>query len=251
MFMNVHSPADRASTDEPPTGPPIGRRGTRALEIRGRLLDAAEALVAERQSAAITARDIAREAGVSDGVLYNHFADKHDLVVAALVRRFERLVATFRADLAVTADAAPLPGLAAGLERFVGASFRLHAAALPMLANVLSEPVLFRRFMVEIHRPPFGVGVFMEPLEEHLRSERRAGRVGDADPSAATELLVGSILLLALRDLVAPRPAEAVGARLREIVGTLVLGLAPRADRGPGGAHRAALGAPSPEEGSP
>ena len=229
--MNAHSSSPGTHTAEPPAGRPIGRRAVRALELRGQLLDAAEALIAERQAAAITARDIAREAGVSDGVLYNHFADKHDLVVAALVRRFERLVGAFQAELATGPGGDPPPDLEAGLARLVDSAHRLHAATLPMLANVLSEPALVGRFMAEIHRPPLGPHVFMDPIEEHLAAERREGRIGDADPRAATHLLVGSILLTALQDLVAPRPKEVVHRHLRELVHTLITGLAPRNPR--------------------
>jgi AcrR family transcriptional regulator len=227
--MNVHSPS--AAGEAHPRrrgGHRSDLRAHRAQEIRGRLLDAAEALLAERQAAAITARDIARRAAVSDGVLYNHFADKHELVVAALVRRFERLVETFRAEMSQATPSPAPPRLEVDLDRLAGASFRLHAAALPMLANVLSEPALFGRFMVAMHRPPLGPRVFMDPIEAHLRSERGAGRVGDVDAGAATGLLVGSILLLALQDLVAPRPDEAIEAHLHRAVRALVIGLAPR-----------------------
>jgi AcrR family transcriptional regulator len=229
VFMNMHSP--RSDVAGPPRrrgGHRSGLRAHRAQELRGRLLDAAETLLAERQAAAITARDIARRAAVSDGFLYNHFDDKHELVVAALVRRFERLVEAFQAEISTEAPSPAPPRLEVDLDRLVGASFRLHAAALPTLANVLSEPALFQRFMVAIHRPPLGPRVFIDPIEAHLRSERDAGRLGDVDPGAATGLLVGAILLLALQDLVAPRPAEVVEAHLHETVRALVIGLAPR-----------------------
>jgi AcrR family transcriptional regulator len=229
VFMNVHSPS---TSEEAPHRERGGRRSAlrarRADELRGRLLDAAEALLADRQVAAITARDIARRAAVSDGVLYNHFDDKHELVVAALVRRFARLVEAFQVEISNANPSPAPPRLEVDLDRLVLASFRLHAAALPMLANVLSEPALFQRFMVAIHRPPLGPRVFIDPIQVHLRSERDAGRLGDVDPGAATGLLVGSILLLALQDLVEPRPAEVIEAHLHETVRALVIGLAPR-----------------------
>ena len=40
----------------------------------------------------LTTRSIAHHAGVSDGVLYNHFDDKTDLLMAAMLRRYGRLV---------------------------------------------------------------------------------------------------------------------------------------------------------------
>ena len=74
-----------------------------ATALRELLVDSAEKLLAERQVSSITTRDIARAAGVSDGVLYNYFANKNDLLVAALMRRYAGLVSGFDADL-------PAPG---------------------------------------------------------------------------------------------------------------------------------------------
>lgn len=96
-----------------------------------------------------------------------------------------------------------------------------------MLANVLSEPALFHRLLVEIHRPPLGVRIFREPIEAHLRAARDEGTIGDVDPVAAADLLVGAILLTALTNLAAPRPRHDTEARLRAAVRTLVAGLAP------------------------
>ena len=231
VFMNGHSPISAADADSTTdTGAPSGRRAVRAQEIRSRLLAAAAALVGERQSAAITARDIARAAGTSDGVLYNHFADKHELILAALVGRFERLVGEFQAEIAMGSGAtrAAAARLDGRLEHLANATFRLHAASLPMLANVLSEPGLFHRFMLAIHRPPLGGHVFTDPAEELVRAERAAGRAGDVEPSAVADLLVGSVLMLALVELLGGRSREDSEARLRAVVRTLVLGVAPR-----------------------
>ncbi len=82
-----------------------GLDGDPATALREHLIDVAERLLSERQVSAITTRDIARTAGVSDGVLYNYFADKNDLLLTALVRRYGRIVARFEADL-------PQPGTA-------------------------------------------------------------------------------------------------------------------------------------------
>ena len=48
----------------------------RSQTIEGSLIDAAASLLAERETTAVTAREIARRAGLSDGVLYNYFEDK-------------------------------------------------------------------------------------------------------------------------------------------------------------------------------
>src|SRR5450759_2729180 len=66
-----------------------------AAALRELLIDATEGLISRGPISAITTRDIARAAGVSDGVLYNYFEDKPDLILAALVRRYQLLARRF------------------------------------------------------------------------------------------------------------------------------------------------------------
>src|SRR5690349_17179224 len=70
-----------------------------ATALREHLIDTAEQLLTQRHVGAITTREIARSAAVSDGVLYNYFADKHELLLAALVRRYTQVLSRFEADL--------------------------------------------------------------------------------------------------------------------------------------------------------
>ncbi|MGK5558533.1 helix-turn-helix domain-containing protein, partial [Actinomadura kijaniata] len=58
--------------------------GDDGRSLRDHLITTAARLIAERGTAGLTVRAIAREAGVSDGVLYNHFADKEELLALAL-----------------------------------------------------------------------------------------------------------------------------------------------------------------------
>src|SRR5215471_20902281 len=53
--------------------------------VREYLIVTAARLIDERGSAGLSVRDIAREARVADGVLYNYFEDKEDLLAHALL----------------------------------------------------------------------------------------------------------------------------------------------------------------------
>jgi AcrR family transcriptional regulator len=165
---------------------------------------------------------------VSDGALYHHFDDKHDLVLAALLARYGRLVGAFEAEVDGIRAVDPPPSLVETLERLTAAALELQDAALPMFAHVLSEPPLFQRFMTAVHRPPFGGRVFMDPFLGYLDAERDAGHLGEVRPTAAADLLVGAVLLTALRDLGAPRPEAERERGIHDIVRAIVLGLAPR-----------------------
>jgi AcrR family transcriptional regulator len=191
-------------------------------DLREHLLATAERLLAERPAPRLTTRELARAAGVSDGVLYNYFADRDELVLEALVRRFARLVERFQAEL-------PEPGtntVERSLHSFAEASLELHLDALPLVTSLLSEPALLRRFMVEIHREPLGGPQLVGPISTYLEAERAAGRVRDVDADAAADLLVGAIVMRAFTTLLGATRSD-VAERLPALVATLVRGLGP------------------------
>jgi AcrR family transcriptional regulator len=59
--------------------------------LRATLLEAADAVLAERGAHALTLRDVARAAGVSHGAPYHHFAGLNDLLAAVAERGFDAL----------------------------------------------------------------------------------------------------------------------------------------------------------------
>src|SRR6476659_10074179 len=170
-----------------------GPRPTSA-EVGDRLLDAAEVLLGERRSSAITSRDLARMAGLSDGVLYNHFGDRQELLLAALVRRFDRLTG----PAAVAAAPEPVGSIEESVAEVVRRAYALHVAVLPLLVNLVGDPPLLERFLVEIHRPPLGGELFSAPVVAVLAAEQARGRLGAFDPAAAADLILGGVLLQAL-----------------------------------------------------
>lgn len=189
--------------------------------LREHLIATAERLLAERQLTEITTRDIAREAEVSDGVLYNYFASKNDLLVAALVRRFERDVTQF-------VDTLPQPGTATieeNLNIFARAMFNLNAHALPVVAGLIADPPLLQQFIRQIHQPPFGAQLYRQRVVAYLESEQQLGRLADVNVEAATTLLSGAAAMLALSGLVQSRAPEDHSHELDDIVATLINGL--------------------------
>jgi AcrR family transcriptional regulator len=80
------------------TPPPQRQRSARGEggQVRDELIDAAEALLAERGTAdAVSVADIVRRVGVTAPMVYNHFADKDALFVAVHTRQ----MAEFRRTL--------------------------------------------------------------------------------------------------------------------------------------------------------
>jgi AcrR family transcriptional regulator len=200
----------------------VGRVGDDpATALREHLIDHAELLLAQRPAATVTTRDIARAAGVSDGVLYNYFADKHELIVAALLRRFAELMARFATDL----PKAGTGTVEANLTNFALAALDLFANALPVAGGVISDPVLLHRLMHAIHSQPFGPHLFRQPIVDYLIAEQALGRLGPFDPEAAASLLIGPTLMLGFAHVIPDSPADHTPAAIPAIVQTLLRGL--------------------------
>jgi|SRR5664280_1397130 AcrR family transcriptional regulator len=194
-----------------------------ATVLREHLIDATDGLLSRSPIAAITTRDIARAAEVSDGVLYNYFDDKTALILAALVRRYQRLARRFY-------DALPAAGSATveeNLVAFANGSFDLLVEALPTVAGLLTEPLLLHRLLDEIHQGELGPQYMQARLGDYLREEQRLGRLPAVDVTPAGTMLMGSVAVLALSIQFAPMPDRAaLAAGLRPIVATILRGLA-------------------------
>jgi AcrR family transcriptional regulator len=198
--------------------------------LREHLVDTAEKLLGERQLSTITTRDIARAAGVSDGVLYNYFADKHELIIAALMRRYAQALSKFDTEL-------PQPGtgtVEANLITYAKAAYELVSEGLPMTAGLISEPQLLHRFIAEIHSEPYGPQRMREPIAAYLAGEQELGRLGDFTMEAALTLIIGPVIVLGISELVGGVPRQAVTAQLPEIIRSLLRGIGPTAISRPG-----------------
>ncbi|MDT0304010.1 TetR/AcrR family transcriptional regulator [Streptomonospora wellingtoniae] len=198
--------------------------------LREHLLATAERLVAERGAAGITVRDIARQAGVAAGVLYNHFADKEELLAHALYAHV----------LSVEREAEEVPVAGTGtveenLRAYLRRGIAVHTAVLPAFDGLFARPKVLERF-ADLPNPMAGGRGLHNALADYLRAEQRLGRVeAGARPEAVATMLVGTCHELVFPPLPAVRPA--VGARrsaevpaglVDDIVATVLDGIRPR-----------------------
>jgi AcrR family transcriptional regulator len=181
-----------------------GMPRTRSAGLKAHLVQAAAELLDREAPATLTTRQIARHAAVSDGVLYNHFADRDELVVTALGSRYAQLVDAFEARLAAATpvgEGTPtaLETLRAWLRAYALALRDLEAGALHLAAGILAERRLLEAFWIEMHRAPLGLDRLRRPLVERLE-RARATRVlpGDLDVDAAATLVFGATLMSAI-----------------------------------------------------
>ncbi|WFE39595.1 TetR/AcrR family transcriptional regulator [Micromonospora sp. WMMD998] len=192
--------------------------------LREHLVDAAVRLMERRGVAGLTVRDIAREAGVADGVLYNHFADKEELLAHALHAHVRAVEVAFD-------DAVPQPGdgtLAGNLRAWLDRALALHAAILPALAGLTTQPKLLAR-LADLPALPAGDPGVRADFADYLRAEQRLGRVAaTASPEAAATLLVGVCHDLVLGRLFGPvdAPRGPTPELVAALVDTLLRGVA-------------------------
>ena len=189
--------------------------------LRDHLLDATERLLAVRPVGAITAREIAREADVSAGVLYNYFGDKNALVVAALSRRLGVLVDGVAARL-------PEPGSGTVEDGFVGLVAAVRAAVEDghtIAASLLGSHDLLHRLFEETHAQAQPAARFMGLLVDWFGAEQRLGRLRrDAEPQAMAALLVGGCLTMVLAQRMGGAGEAQVDEDVRHLAGLLLRG---------------------------
>jgi len=194
--------------------------------LRDHLIAAAEHLMARRGTAGLTVRDIAREAQVADGVLYNHFADKEDLLAQALhahVSSVERSLG----ELPVRAGAGRVED---NLRAYVEHGLALHAAILPAFAGLLAQPSVLRRFAA-LPNPVAGGQGLRTYLAGYLREEQTLGRVAlSADPAMAATMIIGACHEVFLPNLLSGDTAteiEIPPGFADDLIATAMSGLAP------------------------
>lgn len=112
---------------------PPGRRERRKLEVRRRMLEAAEALFEERGVQAATVAEICERADVAHKTFFNHFPAKNDLVRALADASMEILLDEIERSRRVGADTA------ARLATFFECVAERAATAGPMHRELLTE----------------------------------------------------------------------------------------------------------------
>ena len=118
--------------------------------LRDYLIATAARLIDQRGSAGLAVRDIAREAQVADGVLYNYFEDKEDLLVHALLAHVGNVM-----DSAPQLLPAPGEGtVAENLQAFIDGGIATLLRVTPAFAGLIGQPKVLARFHAMVGGDP-------------------------------------------------------------------------------------------------
>jgi AcrR family transcriptional regulator len=197
---------------------PAVLRDDSGQNLRDYLIATAARLIDQRGSAGLAVRDIAREAQVADGVLYNYFEDKEDLLVHALLAHVGNVMNSAPQLL-------PAPGegtVAENLQAFIDGGIATLLRVTPAFAGLIGQPKVLARFHAMVGGDPAfdpasadggaagrddgeagrddgeagredGRGL-PDLLTAYLRGEQRLGRIRvGVDIDAAAALIVGAM----------------------------------------------------------
>jgi AcrR family transcriptional regulator len=155
--------------------------------VRRRLLATAARLFAQRGSAGVGLREIARRADVTPGMISYYFGDKQGLLLAVLDDVFQRLLAGFR-ELAAAPPAERERPVAESFARlYIGVIGREPWIAPLILREVLAQETPLRAQFVEQFATR--AAQLVQPL---FAREIEAGRLRrDLDPALALLSLLG------------------------------------------------------------
>ncbi|TDD95466.1 TetR/AcrR family transcriptional regulator [Actinomadura rubrisoli] len=151
---------------------------TAALEpMRDRILAAAIEVIRGRGIVAATTKEIARRAGVSEGSLYNHFANKTALFAAAL----GEVTGTARAAMAALGASAGQGTVEGNLVRLAADMVRFYGELLPMTGPVLADPELIAWLRAD------GPAKAQEAVGAKPAGRSQSGHDGGARPSGSAD----------------------------------------------------------------
>src|SRR5215208_7504704 len=137
-----------------------------------------------------TTKESARAAGLSEGTLYNHFANKEELFLCTLNELPSGFVTLIR-GLQERVGTETVPAV---LSQVAASALEFYAEAVPMGASFFADPELLTRHRVLLQQRGAGPQRANEAVAAYLRTEQGIGRVrGDADPDAVAYMLLGAL----------------------------------------------------------
>jgi AcrR family transcriptional regulator len=185
---------------------------------REQILEAATRVFADKGFSRATTREVAREAGISEGTIYNYFKDKEALLMAIMdvLNETERRAADF--DVALARD----------FEDFFGEYLHHRMSVIwenreifrVILSEMLINARLRERYMREVVEPTMNMG------EENFRALAKQGKVRATDVPLAMRAVAGAVLGLLVLGLLGDEEVDARSDEASSMLsGLLVHGL--------------------------
>ena len=197
------------------------------MDLRERILQAADHVIRTNGLARTTTKEIARVAHCSEGSLYNHFQSKEDLFVQMIKGHLQH----FLAVLHKLPERVGTRTVKENLQEVAHAAIEYFRLSIVMTASMFTEPSFLSRHrgsFVERNEGPHRAN---EILGAYLGAEQELGRANSAiNPRSAADLLLGAcfqhVFHLQFRGV--KEPEEEEKRFIVDLVQTLLLGADPK-----------------------
>ena len=164
------------------------RKKLTAAERRSQIVTAATNLFSARGFRGVTTKDLAKACGVSEPVLYEHFADKNELYFALLEEAcLDHQDIELKIDEAFASNAAPAEfflNLAEMIIRFLDKN--------PNIFRLILFSALEGHSLAELHFE-HRMKPFQAMLMRRIRADIASGALRPCDPSVAARVFIGMI----------------------------------------------------------
>ncbi len=186
-----------------PATPGAARTGTTREEI----VRATGELIAEGGFMAATTRAIALRARCAEGSIYRYFPDKHALLHAVMIDRFE----SFFVMLEELPGEAGSGWIADHLRRVALEALAFYRGIAPLVGAQLSDPRLMAEQRAAWEREAGGPMRAIRAVREYVAAEQRLGRIDpDAEPDLVGRELLGTCFAHAILDSLVGEEGRAV-----------------------------------------
>lgn len=206
-----------------------GKDGVRGMVVRarqGQIVEAATRVFAKKGFRRATTREVAREAGISEGTIYNYFEDKEAILMAIMdkLNETER-----RAEDFEEGGSADFRGFFEEyLRRRMSLIWENREVFRVVLSEMLVNAELRERYLRQVVEPT------MRIAEDDFRSRMDRGEVRETDVPLAMRTVAGSLLGILILELLGD---EEIGSRPDEVPGVLAGLLMHGLDATEGGRH--------------
>jgi AcrR family transcriptional regulator len=178
--MNIHSYI---------TGVVMVKREDRIKQItkqrQEQILGASLRIFSRRGFDGATVPDIAREAGIAVGTIYNYYPSKRDLFVAAIVKY---IIEPFTTVIRQTPMAGDASFISAIMENRLNVGLENVGHFFPLLSEIQRDPELRQRYAQQVLQP------IMAMMEKYYASRVEEGVFRDINPSIVTRAIGGMVI---------------------------------------------------------
>lgn len=197
-------------------------------DSRQNILDATERLLQSEGLARLTTREIARGAGVAEGLIYHHFGSKANLVLQVVERRMLPSNNAVR-NLPLQVG---LRTVWENLADTLMVVYYSHHETAPIVSSTLADKQLRDHLKEVIKEGAPGPQNDIHGLAAYVAAEQRLGRVANiVDPQVAASCMWKIVVQTAMEDFLTGRTKDEACIReeIRQDLQFLMSGMEPRA----------------------